>query len=93
MYDMKISVDRFPVRNTSPAIDLYLSAEDLEVIYERWGAGHTKYGWDTPISMRGGITAITCLMMKKVPVEQLEKIYFKKRTQLIVDAMSRVSVS
>lgn len=90
---MKINIERMPIKNTSPAIDLYIHGEDLKVIYDRWGTGHTKYGWDEPVSMRGGITAITVIMMKKIPAEQLEKIYFKKRTQLIVNAMSRVSVS
>ena len=93
MYDMKIKVDRYVKKNTSPAINLYLPEEDLEVIYNRWGQGVTKFGWDIPLSMRGGIFTISCLMMKKIPVEQLTKIFNIKLTKRIVDAMSKVSVS
>lgn len=92
---MKFTVKKRVRRSTSPAINIYFEDKpaDLKVIYDRWGQGVTKFGWDIPISMRGGISTITCAMIKKVPKKQLEKVYFKKRTQLIVKAMSRVSVS
>ncbi|HDK27608.1 MAG TPA: hypothetical protein ENG48_11065 [Candidatus Atribacteria bacterium] len=90
-YDMRIKTVRKVKKNTSLAIDLYLSKEDLKVIYDRWGTGVTKFGWDIPISMRGGISTITCAMMKKIPFEQLKKVFYTKRAQRIMDAMSRVS--
>ena len=95
MYDMEFKVERQVRRSTSPAINMYFEdvPKELKTIYDRWGTGVTKFGWDIPISMRGGISTITVEMLKKVPEKQLLKIYFKKRTQLIVNAMSRVSVS
>lgn len=91
MYDMKITTTRRVRRMSSPAIDLYLPQEELDVIYDRWGQGVTQFGWDIPLSMRGGITTITCEMVKKVPLSQLEKVYYKKRTQRILNAIARVS--
>ena len=99
MYDMKFKTERYPVKNTSPAVDLYLKdnegnpTEDLIKLYDRWGTGVTKFGWAEPVSMRGGISAITVAMIRNVPEEQLLKIYFKKVTQRILDSIARVSLS
>lgn len=91
MYDMKINVTRYIEQNESLPIDLYISEEDKDRVYELWGKGVTQFGWDIPISMRGGIFSITIEMLKSIPEEELEKIFYKKRTERLLEAMSRLS--
>ena len=89
MYDMKITTTGKSIAPTrSNPIDIYLEEKDVERIYEVWGQGVTKFGWEYPISMRGGVFSITVEMVHKIPVEQLEKIYYPKRTKRIVDALA-----
>ena len=89
MYDMKITTTRkVPLERSSP-IDYFLEEKDLKRIYDVWGQGVTKFGWDEPLSHRGGVFSITVEMVKKIPEAQLLKIYFKQRTERMIEALAR----
>ena len=89
MYDMKITTVRQVPKVLSSPIDYFLEQEDLDRIYEVWGKGVTKFGWEEPVSHRGGVFSITVKMMKSIPEEQLLKIYFTRRTERILKALER----
>lgn len=92
MYDMKITTVRQVPARRAPAIDLYIDGKLRDDIYERWGTGVSKFGWPTPISMRGGINTITVKMIREIPRKELEKVYFKRRTKKLLEATARVVV-
>lgn len=92
MYDMKITTTRKVPQNRMPPVDSYLTEDDLQVLYDRWGTGVTKYGWADPVSMRGGIITITVKQLKDTPVEELEKIYYPTRAKRILEAVANVVV-
>lgn len=89
---MKITTSRTVPFRRSPAIDIYLGEEDVKVLYEKWGTGVAKFGWSEPISMRGGIFTISVKMLKEIPESELLKVYYKKRTQRIMDAIAPVVI-
>lgn len=94
MYDMEITTVRQVPARRAPAVDIYLedNQELLKELYDRWGTGISKYGWASPISMRGGISTITVKMIKDIPQEELEKVYYKRKTKQILDAIENVVV-
>lgn len=90
-YNMKIRTVRSVPAHNSPPVDLYLEEEDTERIYEVWGEGVQKYNWDAPITLRGGIKTITMDMIREIPREELEDIFYKRRTERIIEALKHVS--
>lgn len=92
MYDMEITTVRQVAPRKAPAMDLYVDGELREDLYKRWGTGVSKFGWSEPISMRGGISTITVKMVKDVPQKELEKVYYKRRTQQLLDAVANVVI-
>ena len=85
-----IRVKGIPIVSQEKPIDLYLADEDNKRVYELWGDGIKRFHWEEPITYRGGVKSITCDMVKRIPVEELEKLFYKKRTQRILEAIEQV---
>jgi len=78
------------VLSLAKPIDLCLTEADNRRVYDLWGDGIKRYKWDEPITFRGGIKSITCDMVKKIPVVQLEKLFYERRTERILDAIKDI---
>lgn len=90
-FNMNIRTVRRVPPHVSPPIEQFLGKDDVDRIYEVWGEGVKKYNWDTPITLRGGVKTITMDMLKGIPREELEDIYYQRRTERIMEALTHVS--
>jgi hypothetical protein len=77
--------DRLAVR--SPDIDGYLPKAVIPVLYERW-----KTVWGSPVVLHGGISSITCDMVKDVGFQKLSRIYGVRRAKLFMDAAQKGAI-
>lgn len=91
VYNLKLRTVRSVAPHSSPPVDLYLEEDDVERIYEVWGEGVQRFNWEVPITLRGGIKTITMDMIRDIPREELEDIFYKRRTQKIMEALKHVS--
>jgi hypothetical protein len=91
-YKSETVVKRRSVQNLAQQkpIDLYLTEEDTKRVYDLWGEGIKRFNWQEPITFRGGIKSITCDMVKSVPVEELEKLFYERRTKRILEAIKNI---
>jgi hypothetical protein len=64
-------------------IDGHLAGTDKALLYEKW-----LPDWPKPLEFRGGITAITCEMVLKVPFDEFKKVY-KRRAKDIYEVAER----
>jgi len=92
MYDMEITTTRRVPVNRAPTVDLYINGKLREELYKRWGTGVARFGWPQPLSHRGGISSITVKMIKDIPEEELLKVYYKRKTKQILDAVANVVI-
>jgi len=69
----------------SPSIDGFLPAVVVPVLYERWKGDK----WGNVVVLHGGITSITCDMVKNVGFQELSKVYGIQQTKLFLEAAGR----
>ena len=80
-----------PIVTQDKAVDNYITEKDLAVVYDRWGEGVNKYKWEEPLAFQGGVKSITVDMIKRTPVKELEKLFYKTRTKRILEAIKNIS--
>ena len=56
------------------AIDLFLEDTEIVALYDKWKSDE----WGEPLGFSGGIVAITCDMVSRVPLQSLVSAYGKK---------------
>lgn len=59
-------------------IDGHLTDEDVDALYAKW-----KATWEQPVSLPGGLTAITCEAILSVPVAEFNRTMGKARGERI----------
>jgi hypothetical protein len=68
-------------------IDGWLTAEEREKLYERW-----KSEWPEPKTVQGGVTIITCEMVKQVTPSMLNRTYGKRLGTRLLEIAQRHAV-
>jgi len=68
-------------------IDGWVTEEEREKIYTRW-----KADWPKPLMVQGGVTIITCELIKKVPQANLNRTFGKILGEKLTQVATRQAV-
>lgn len=69
----------------SPIVDRYLREDYRDKLYAKW-----KESWAAPLSLKGGMSGITCNMITTTGFGELTKVYGPKLAKLFVDTAQQM---